>query len=126
MELTDWLLVGLGVVGSIISWLFNRTIQAHDADVAELKAAHISLGEKREKDLEHIFGKLSQCVDGQVKLAEEIHKLHRTLLENYVRRDDLAETTRRFESAVKELANDLGERITELKEDIRAERRMRQ
>jgi chromosome segregation ATPase len=137
MEWTDWLMLLLGVVGSVIAWLFNRTIAAHDKDMDELreshskgmdelKESHKELEKKREQDLVHIFGKLSESVDSQRKLTEEIHHLHRTLLENYVRRDDLQETTRRFESAVNNLAKELTDRISELKADIREERRVRQ
>lgn len=137
MELADWVTLVLGLVGSVIAWLFNRTISSHDKDMdelreshskgmEELKLEHKELENKREQDLVHIFKKLSEGVDSQRKLTEEIHHLHRTLLENYVRRDDLQETTRRFESAVNNLAKELTDRISELKADIREERRVRQ
>jgi uncharacterized membrane-anchored protein YhcB (DUF1043 family) len=126
MDWKDILLLIIGGVGAVISWLFNRTITAHDENMKELKEAHKDLEEKREKDLVHIFGKLSEAVDSQRLLTKEIHNLHTTLLENYVRRDDLTETTRRFELAVNNLAKELTERISELKEDIREDRRTRQ
>lgn len=126
MEWIDWAMLALGGVGSVIAWLFKRTIASHDKDMEELRESHKELEKKREQDLVHIFGKLSESVDSQRKLTEEIHQLHRTLLENYVRRDDLQETTRRFENVVNSLARELTERIAELKADIREERRSRQ
>jgi hypothetical protein len=125
MELQEIIILIIGAVGAVVSWLFNRTISAHDDDMKELKTSLLDLAEKREKDLDHIFGKLQQCVDGQMRITEEIHNLHRTMLENYVKRDDLAEATRRFEIAVQSLGRDLGDRINELKTDLREQRKTR-